>query len=147
MKDSAMKKTIALLTATLIFAAFPAQAAEPLALQQVMKELGRNLQIATDGISREDWTLVEHTAHLIGEHPEAPLDEKMRIMGFMGANMGKFKDFDGQTHQAAHEMAEAAGAKNGQGVIAAFGKLQTGCLACHQTFRPAFIEHFYGKTK
>ncbi len=142
-----MKKTIALLTASLIFAALPSHAAEPLALQQVMKELGRNMQIVTDGISREDWPLVEHTAHLIGEHPEAPLDEKIRIMAYLGSNMSKFKSLDGQTHHAAHEMAEAAEAKNGQGVIAAFGKLQTGCLACHQSFRPAFVEHFYGKSK
>jgi cytochrome c556 len=147
MKDSAMKKAIALLTSTLLFTTHAAQAAEPLALQQVMKDLGKNMQIVTDGISREDWQLVEHTAHLIGEHPEAPLDEKMRIMGFMGTNMGKFKAFDGQTHEAAHEMAEAAQNKNGQSVIAAFQKLQTGCLACHQAFRPAFVEHFYVKTK
>lgn len=147
MKDSAMKKTIALLTATLLFTAFSAQAAAPLALQQVMKDLGKNMQIVTDGISREDWVLVEHTAHLIGEHPEAPLEEKIRIMSFMGTNMGKFKAFDGQTHEAAHEMAEAAQEKNGQSVIAAFQKLQTGCLACHQAFRPAFTEYFYGKSK
>lgn len=147
MKDSAMTKSIALLTATLLFTALSAQAAGPLALQQVMKDLGKNMQIVTDGISREDWVLVEHTAHLIAEHPEAPQEEKIRIMSFMGTNMDKFKAFDGQTHKAAHEMAEAAQEKNGQSVIAAFEKLQTGCLACHQEFRPAFTEHFYGKTQ
>lgn len=140
-----MKKRIALLTSPLFFTLITAQAAEPLALQRVMKGLGQNLQIVTDGISREDWVLVKHTAHLIGEHPEAPLDEKRRIMGFMGSNMVKFKAFDAQTHEAAHEMAEAAQEQNGQRVIAAFQKLQTGCLACHQAFRPAFTEHFYGK--
>ncbi|MDD4930258.1 MAG: cytochrome c [Gallionella sp.] len=142
-----MKKLLTLNTVVtgLLFIAATAQAAEPLALQQVMKDLGKNMQIVTDGISREDWTGVEHAAHLIGEHPEAPLGEKMRIMGFMGANMGKFKAFDEQTHEAAHEMAMAAQEKDGKSVIAAFQKLQTGCLACHQTFRPAFVEHFYGK--
>ncbi len=139
-----MKKYLSLAIAGLFYATTNAQAAEPLALQQVMKELGGNMQIATDGISREDWTLVEHTAHLIGEHPEAPLNEKMRIMGFLGSKMSQFKSFDGQTHEAAHEMAEAAREKNGQKVIAAFQKLQSGCLACHQTFRPTFVAHFYG---
>lgn len=133
------------MTGTLFFTTLTA--AEPLALQRVMKELGKNMQIVTDGISREDWVLVEHTAHQIGEHPEAPPDEKIRIISFMGSNMGKFKSFDAQTHEAAHEMAEAAQDKNGQSVIAAFQKLQTGCLACHHTFRPAFTEHFYGKSK
>ena len=139
-----MKKQLAL-TAALLFTSLCTQAAEPLALQKVMQDLGRNMQIVTDGISREDWTLVEHTAHLIGEHPEAPLDEKVRVMTFLGKNMGSFKAFDMQTHEAAHEMAEAAEAKNGQKVIAAFQKIQSGCLSCHQAFRPAFIEHFYGK--
>lgn len=143
MKDRTMKELLELLAAvTLVFTTFAAHAAEPLALQQVMKDLGKNMQIVTDGISREDWTLVEHTAHLIGEHPEAPLSEKVRIMTFMGSNMGKFKSFDSQTHEAAHEMAEAAQEKNGQKVIATFQKLQAGCLACHQAFRPAFVAHY-----
>jgi cytochrome c556 len=137
-----MKKTLAL---TLLFTSFSAHAAEPLALQKVMKDLGRNMQIVTDGISREDWPLIEHTAHLIGEHPEAPIEEKLRIIGYIGNNMGKFKAFDNQTHEAAHELAEAAQEKNGQKVISAFQKLQTGCLACHQAVRPAFTDHFYGK--
>ncbi|OGT20479.1 MAG: cytochrome C [Gallionellales bacterium RIFOXYB12_FULL_54_9] len=137
-----MKKTLAL---TLLFTSLSAHAAEPLALQKVMKDLGRNMQIVTDGISREDWPLIEHTAHLIGEHPEAPMEEKLRIIGYIGNNMGKFKAFDNQTHEAAHELAEAAQKKNGQKVISAFQKLQTGCLACHQAFRPAFTEYFYGK--
>lgn len=147
MKDRTMKNQLELLAAvTLIFTTCAAQATEPLALQQVMKDMGKNMQIVTDGISREDWTLVEYTAHLIGEHPEAPLSEKVRIMTFMGSNMGRFKSFDGQTHEAAHEMAEAAQEKDGPKVIAAFQKLQTGCLSCHQAFRPAFVAHFYGKS-
>ncbi len=141
-----MKKYLSLAIASLFYAAASAQAAEPLVLQQVMKDLGKNMQIATDGISREDWVLVEHTAHLIGEHPEAPLNEKVRIMAFMGSDMSKFKSFDGQTHEAAHEMAEAAKAKDGQKVISAFQTLQSGCLSCHQAFRPAFVAHFYGKS-
>lgn len=143
-----MKKTLVLSAAIsgLLFATMNAMAAEPLELQKVMKDLGKNMQIVTDGISREDWMLVEHTAHLIGGHPQPPLTEKMRIMAFMGVNMAKFKEFDGQTHEFAHEMAQAAQAKDGQKVIASFQKLQTSCLACHQAFRPAFVEHFYGKS-
>ncbi len=123
-----------------------AQAAEPLELQKVMKELGKNMQVVTDGISREDWTLVESASHLIAEHPQPPFTEKVRIMSFMGTNMGKFKGFDGQTHDAANEMAKAAQEKDGQKVILSFQKLQSACLACHQAFRTAFVEHFYGKS-
>ncbi|MDE2309435.1 MAG: cytochrome c [Betaproteobacteria bacterium] len=141
-----MRKHLALTAAIagLLFATTSAQATEPLELRNVMKELGKNMQTVTDGISREDWTLVEKTSHLIAEHPQPPFTEKIRITSFMGTDMGKFKGFDRQTHKAANEMAKAAQEKDGQKVISSFQKLQSSCLACHQAFRPAFVEHFYG---
>ncbi|MDP2784522.1 MAG: cytochrome c [Sulfurimicrobium sp.] len=132
-------------SACLALATTGAQAAEPLALQKVMKDLGKNMQTITDGISREDWELVEKTAPLIADHPQPPMTEKMRIMGFMGANMGKFKAHDGETHEQAQAVGKAAKAKDGQGVISAFQKLQTSCYNCHSEFRKPFMEHFYGK--
>lgn len=117
---------------------------EPLALQKVMKDLGKNMQIITDGISREDWALIEKTAPLIGEHPQPPMTEKMRIIAFMGSNMGKFKAYDGETHDAAHALANAAKEGDGLAVIKAFQSLQTGCYNCHREFRKPFMKHFYG---
>ncbi|MFZ2524654.1 MAG: cytochrome c [Candidatus Ferrigenium altingense] len=133
------------ISSCLLFAATSAQAVEPLALQQIMKDLGKNMQVITDGISREDWELVEKTAPLIADHPQPPFSEKMRIMGFMGANMGKFKAHDGETHDNAQAVDNAAKAKDGQGVILAFQKLQASCYSCHSEFRKPFVEHFYGK--
>lgn len=133
------------LAVCLLFAAFCAQAAEPLALQKVMKDLGKNMQSLTDGISREDWELVEKTAPLIADHPQPPMAEKMRIMSFMGANMGKFKTHDGETHDQAQAIGKAAKAKDGPGVILSFQKLQAACYNCHSEFRKPFMEHFYGK--
>lgn len=138
-----MKKYLAISTTVLTLTMTNAQADEPLQLKIIMKDLGKNMQIVTDGISREDWALVESTSHLIAEHPEPPLAEKVHIMGFMGTNMRKFKEFDGQTHDAANEMAKTAQEKNGQKVISAYQRLQSSCLDCHQAFRPAFVEHFY----
>ena len=123
----------------LLFATTGAQAVEPLALQQIMKDLGKNMQVITDGISREDWELVEKTTPLIADHPRPPLSEKMRIMGFMGANMGKFKAHDGETHEHAQAIGNAARVKDGQGVILAFQKLQTSCHNCHSEFRKPFV--------
>ena len=122
-----------------------AQAAEPLELRKIMKDLGKSMEIVTDGISREDWSLVEKTSYLIAEHPQPPLPEKMRIITFMGSNMSKFKRFDEQTHEAANEMAAAAQEKHGQKVISAFQKIQSSCLGCHQAFRPEFVANFYWK--
>jgi len=131
--------------AGLLLAASGAQAAEPLALQKVMKDLGKHMQTITDGISREDWVLVEKTAPRIADHPQPPMMEKMRIMSFVGTNMGKFKSYDGETHEQAQAVGKAAKAKDGPGVILSFQKLQTGCYNCHSEFRKPFMEYFYGK--
>lgn len=144
-----MKKRSVIVVSLITFALSlsHAQAAEPLELQKVMKELGKNMQVITDGISREDWELVAKTAPLIAAHPQPPVSEKMRIMKFMGPEMSKFKAFDGVTHEAAHGLEHAAHEKDGQKVIAAFQQVQTSCLNCHQTFRGKFVEHFYGANK
>jgi cytochrome c556 len=141
-----MKKQSILVASLITFAltVTHGQAAEPLELQKVMKELGKNMQVITGGISREDWELVAKTAPHIAEHPQPPVSEKLRIMKFMGPEMSNFKAFDMKTHEAAHDLMHAAHAKDGQKVIAAFQQVQTTCLNCHQTFRGKFVEHFYG---
>lgn len=141
-----MKKSLLLaLTFTINLLPLAAQAVEPLALQGVMKDLGKHMQTISGAIAYENWELVAETAPLIAAHPQPSMAEKARIMSFMGANMGKFKGYDMQTHEAAHEMEHAAHEKNGTKVIAAFQKVQTSCLGCHQTFRKPFVDHFYGK--
>lgn len=130
--------------ACLVLAVTGVQAAEPLALQKVMKDLGVNMQVITDGISRGDWERVEKAASLVADHPRPPLSEKMRIIRFVGTDMGKFKAFDGETHDQAQAVAKAAKVQDGQGVILAFQKLQTSCYNCHSAFRKPFVEHFYG---
>jgi cytochrome c556 len=134
-----------LASSCLLFAASSAHAAEPLALQKIMKDLGKNMQLITDGISRGDWELVEKTAPLIADHPKPPFGEKLRILGFVGTNMNKYKDYDGETHDHAQAVGKAAKAKDGREVILAFEKLQTSCYNCHNEFRKPFVEHFYGK--
>jgi cytochrome c556 len=141
-----MKKNVLLATTlALSLVTLTAQATEPLGLQKVMKDLGKHMQTISAAIAYENWALVAETAPLIAAHPQPSMTEKARIISFMGSNMGKFKDFDMQTHEAAHEMEHAAHEKNGEQVIAAFHKVQTSCLGCHQTFRKPFMEHFYGK--
>lgn len=118
--------------------------AKPLELRKIMQDLGRNMQQITDGISREDWEKVATIAPLIGEHPQPPLVEKMRILKFAGADAGKFKGYDEKTHAAAEALHQAARRGDGQAVISSFATLQNSCLACHQSFRKPFVEHFYG---
>lgn len=116
--------------------------AKPTALRAIMQELGRNMQTITGGISREDWALVARTAPLIADHPQPPLSEKMRILSFIGADAGKFKSHDQQTHRAAQALERAATHEDGPAVISEFATLQASCLSCHQEFRRPFKAHF-----
>lgn len=120
-------------------------AAEPLALRGIMKEMSRGMQTIVDGTSREDYAAVEKAALAIAGHPQPPLGEKMRVMAFVGIDAPRYKAMDGETHDNAMALARASRSGNGEEVIAAFHKLQSSCLACHQTFRKPFVEQFYGK--
>jgi cytochrome c556 len=129
----------------LALAAPGVQAAEPLALQKIMKDLGKNMQDISGGISREDWALVENTALLIADHPQPGLLEKMRILSFVGTNVGKYKAYNAATHDHARAAGKAAKIRDGAGVVLAFQKLQASCDNCHSEFRKPFVAHFYGK--
>lgn len=118
---------------------------KPLALRKIMQDLGKNMQTITDGISREDWELVERIAPLVADHPQPPLSEKMRIVSFVGTNMGKFKSHDDEIHAQAQALGKSANVQDGHGVILGFQKLQTSCYNCHSEFRKPFVAHFYGK--
>lgn len=119
--------------------------ATPLYLRKIMKEIGRNTQSTAAAISMEDWAQVASLAPKIAAHPEPPVSEKIRILAYLGADAARFRGFDEQTHSAAHAMAEAAQRGDGMGVIQSFAKMQEACLACHQSFRKPFVDHFYGK--
>src|SRR5512146_2962397 len=125
MKPQGMRWGVALV---LGLAATSLQAGEPLAFQGVMKDLGRHMQAVAGAIALEDWATVEKTAPQIAAHPQPPAEEKARIIKFMGANMGKFKSFDMQAHEAAHKMEHAAHEQNGQQVIDAYREVQSACL-------------------
>lgn len=123
----------------------PAETIKPLALRGMMDKLGRDMQIVTGAISKEDWALVATLAPKIASHAEPPFSEKVRILAWLGGDVRKFRDFDGRAHDAATAMGKAAKRRDGQAVIAAFAKVQPNCLGCHQSFRQAFKEHFYGR--
>ncbi len=127
------------------FAETSEETVEPLMLQKIMRDMGRNMQLIVDGISREDWKQVEKNALLVADHPQPPLSEKVRIMAFAGTNISKFKKHDGETHDAARTLAESAAREDGYAIIADFAVLQNNCLMCHQRFRKSFVEHFYAE--
>lgn len=140
-----IRLTVCALAACIALTAAPAwAAATPLELRKIMQELGRHMQNVAEGIAREDWARVEKVAPLIADHPQPPLAEKARILAFVGADTGRFRNHDRKTHEAAKAMGQAAANQDGHAVIAAFQALQSSCLDCHQAFRKPFVAHFYG---
>ncbi len=123
----------------------PSAGQAPLALRKIMQGMGRNMQAIVDAVSHEDWPKAARAAAAIGDHPQPPVGEKVRILAFVGADAGKFRDFDGRSQQAAKALQEAADGGDGAAAIAAFARMQAACLGCHQAFRRPLVEHFYGK--
>ncbi len=117
----------------------------PLQLRKIMQEMGRNMQVIVDGISREDWKLVAITAPLIANHPKPPLAERAKIIAFIGTDAPNFKNYDKKTHDTASVLAESAARGDSSAVLAEFSALQQSCLACHQAFRKPVQVHFYGE--
>ena len=122
-----------------------AEPGKPLALQNIMSEMGKNMQTITYGVSREDWALVEKTAPLIADYPQPPLGEKVRILAFVGRDAGRFNDYDEETRDAARALGEAAARENGYAIISHFATLQNSCLRCHRNYRESFQQRFYEK--
>jgi cytochrome c556 len=152
MQHRLFSRTFLTVTASALLASTCSQAwaedagkARALALRKIMQAMGKNMQLITDGLSREDWELVAKVAPLIADHPRPPLAETIGILKFIGADAGKFKEYDDRTHQAARAVEQAAVRSDGQSVISSFATLQNSCLACHQSFRKPFVEHFYGQ--
>lgn len=117
----------------------------PMALRSVMIKLGQDMSAITTAIAKEDWALAATLSAKVANHDEPPMVEKMRILGWLGANAAKFRSLDGQVHDAAVAMGLAAKSSDGAAVIAAFAKVQQGCLSCHQGYRNSFVGHFYEK--
>ena len=111
-----------------------------------MKDLGKHMQTIAGAIAYEDWALVAKTAPLIAAHPQPPAAEKARIISFMGSNMGKFKSFDMQTHEAAHEMEHAAHGKGWRaGDRCISENADMAVWVATRISASSFVEHFYGK--
>ncbi len=122
-----------------------ADPATPMALTKIMQDLGADMQGVVGAMAREDWDTVDKLAVRIADHPEPPLTEKVRILAFIGTDAGRFRGYDQQAHDAAQGLAQAAQRRDGAATIAAFARVQTACLGCHQNFRAPFQAHFHGQ--
>jgi hypothetical protein len=117
----------------------------PLALRKIMQDMDKNMHSMADAISQKDWPVVERIAPLIADHRQPPLIEKIRIMGFVGTSIGKYKAYDGSVVEQAQAVGKAAKFNDAQGTELMFRTLQASCDSCHNEFQKPFAAHFYGK--
>jgi cytochrome c556 len=118
---------------------------EPLVLRSIMQTLSTDMQRITEGIATENWQQVAEVALNVADHPQPPMQERLRIIQFIGTDAGRFKSYDQQVHKAAKTLSEAAQREDGTAVIEAFSHIQNNCLGCHQNFRQPVQAHFYDK--
>ncbi len=120
-------------------------ATPPLALRKIMQNMDKNMRIMADAISQKGWPLVARIAPLIADHHQPPFIEKMRIMGFVGTSISKYKAYDGSVAEQAQALGKAAKDNDTQETELMFRTLQASCDSCHDAFQKSFVAHFYGK--
>lgn len=118
---------------------------ETLVLRKIMQDMGKEMAVIAEAISREEWAQVEKSALRIADHPRPPMSERAKIMALFGKDMARFKGHDTKTHDIARRLAEAAAHRDAPAVISTFAALQRSCFECHRSFRKPLQEHFYGK--
>jgi len=144
-RGSIMKKIVLVSTLLVALLTFKAHARAGLSLRDVMHGLEVRMEAIVQGISYGDFVSVESHAKAIAGHKQASIEERQKILSFLGEDAGAFKEADAAVHRAATKLSEAARKKDYNGVIEGYGVLLGGCVKCHYQFRPRIIKHFYGE--
>lgn len=123
----------------------PARRAEPpaLALRAIMRDMGREAGAIAEGLLREDYALVEQAAGRIAAHPQPPVEERGRIITWLGPRAARFRGYDQEANTHAGTLAAAARARDARAALEAFHRMQGACMGCHTDFRQALLERFY----
>ena len=114
----------------------------PVALQHIMQKLSDNMQLLSSKMYTEDWAAVARIATEVASHEEPPMAEKKQILQWLGDKAPQFRNYDLEVKAGAEDLAAAAKKEDIDGVMKALHRVQGNCLACHQSFRNDFIQHF-----
>ena len=109
-----------------------------------MVELEARMEAIVRAISLDDLEAVESNARQIADHEKPPVEERLKILGFLQEDANGFKETDGIVHLSALKMAEAAARKDYEGVVENYGDVLHGCVSCHTRYRSRIVDHFYG---
>ena len=107
------------------------QAHADLRLRGIMVELETSMEAIVRAISLDDLEAVESNARQIADHEKPPVEERLKILGFLKEDANGFKETDGIVHLSALKMAEAAARKDYEGIVDNYRDVLNGCVSCH----------------
>ena len=114
-----------------------------LQLKSIMNDLNNRMKTIVDAINREDFKSIEENALIIADHERPPMEERVKVLGFLKREAPDFKSIDDSIHARAKDLAETAKKKDIEGVVANFGKVQKSCVSCHTRFKSRIVDEFY----
>ncbi|MES0371789.1 MAG: hypothetical protein ABUK11_05870 [Mariprofundaceae bacterium] len=131
-----MKKTILFVVAMLLASNLYAG---DLSFKQVMQQLGSDYSDLDRAILWEDFDAAAEAAHAIAHHDKPSKQQRMKIMGILGGEMPNFKKADGNVHELAVKIEEAARVKDMQLLIQRQSQMLSACMTCHTAYRNSVV--------
>lgn len=121
----------------------PTAAVEPegeggpgLPLREIMRALGTEMGAVATAVWADDRAGVAAAARRIAEHPAVTPEQRAAIQAALGAEFPTFARHDHAVHAAALALAAAADSgRVGAALLEPVGRVQQGCVACHDAFR------------
>lgn len=104
-------------------------------LFSIMIGLQADMAKVSRGLWMENLDTVSAGADAVADHPRVPPREFERISDILGADMSRFGAMDGEVHDLAVRLSEAAARGALDEVLAAESDLRRGCVDCHSEFR------------
>lgn len=109
-------------------------------LLAIMRDLGQETRRVTAALLVEDYETMASAANTIADHPKPSASERTAILKLLGPRAGEFREYDERVHNAALELATAAGNHQVDSAVASYNKVIENCVACHASFRDEIRE-------
>jgi len=104
-------------------------------LKTIMNGLLEDTKLLTEGIFLEDFAKIELAANNIANHPKPSPETLKKVKANLVEEMGVFKGFDMEVHNAALEIAMSASNEDLTRVVSLYHQVIDGCQSCHNQYK------------
>jgi len=104
-------------------------------LKVIMNGLLDDTKLLTEGIFLEDFSKIEFASNNIANHPKPSSTTLKKVKSNLAEEMGTFKGFDMQVHNASQEIAKLAPSKDMVKIVSLYHKIIDGCQSCHNQYK------------